>query len=217
MNGDNMFHNYKIINGVLYLYVSNMNEISSFNNTENEKRSLYIKVNNYIRNKGIEYDGNRVYLVVNGLVVGSMLLKTKTDTVDHFIPIYEYVNVIKNLKGEEIELLDINETPSSKFIDLEHSNGIINQIYIEQYVFGTIATEMPIYYEKEALKAQAILTRTKAYQKLLAKEPIKNNVLNKHYNTIEDLKQVWKESFEYNFRKLQDVIYETRGQFLEYE
>lgn len=55
-----MFHNYKIINGVLYLYVSNMNEISSFNNTENEKRSLYIKVNNYIRNKGIEYDGNRV-------------------------------------------------------------------------------------------------------------------------------------------------------------
>lgn len=217
MNGDNMFHNYKIINGVLYLYVSNMNEISSFNNTENEKRSLYIKVNNYIRNKGIEYDGNRVYLVVNGLVVGSMLLKTKTDTVDHFIPIYEYVNVIKNLKGEEIELLDINETPSSKFIDLEHSNGIINQIYIEQYVFGTIATEMPIYYEKEALKAQAVLTRTKAYQKLLAKEPIKNNVLNKHYNTIEDLKQVWKESFEYNFRKLQDVIYETRGQFLEYE
>ncbi len=77
MNGDNMFHNYKIINGVLYLYVSNMNEISSFNNTENEKRSLYIKVNNYIRNKGIEYDGNHVYLVVNGLVVGSMLLKTK--------------------------------------------------------------------------------------------------------------------------------------------
>ena len=217
MNGDNMFHNYKIINGVLYLYVSNMNEISSFNNTENEKRSLYIKVNNYIRNKGIEYDGNHVYLVVNGLVIGSMLLKTKKDTVDHFIPIYEYVNVIKNLKGEEIELLDINETPSSKFIDLEHSNGIINQIYIEQYVFGTIATEMPIYYEKEALKAQAILTRTKAYQKLLAKEPIKNNVLNKHYNTIEDLKQVWKERFEYNFRKLQDVIYETRGQFLEYD
>ena len=68
MNGDNMFHNYKIINGVLYLYVSNMNEISSFNNTENEKRSLYIKVNNYIQNKGIQYDGNRVYLVVNGLV-----------------------------------------------------------------------------------------------------------------------------------------------------
>ncbi len=66
-------------------------------------------------------------------------------------------------------MLDINETPSSKFIDLEHSNGIINQIYIEQYVFGTIATEMPIYYEKETLKAQAILTRTKAYQKLLAK------------------------------------------------
>ena len=76
---------------------------------------------------------------------------------------------------------------------------------------------MPIYYEKEALKAQAVLTRTKAYQKILANQTIKNNVLNKHYNTIEDLKQVWKESFEYNFRKLQDIIHETRGQFLEYD
>ena len=54
MNGDNMFHNYKIINGVLYLYVSNMNEISSFNNRENEKGCLYIKVKKYTGNKGIE-------------------------------------------------------------------------------------------------------------------------------------------------------------------
>ena len=75
MNGDNMFHNYKIINGVLYLYVSNMNEISSFNNTENED---YIKLSDEEIDKIAEN-------IVDEVMLDNELNRVITDTIEWYV------------------------------------------------------------------------------------------------------------------------------------
>ena len=43
-----------------------------------------------------------------------------------------------------------------------HADGysIVNEVPIEQYLYGVVQSEMPAYFEKEALKAQAVCART---------------------------------------------------------
>lgn len=43
---------------------------------------------------------------------------------------------------------------------------IINELPVEQYLYGVVPSEMPVSYEKEALKAQAICARAYAYRQM---------------------------------------------------
>ncbi len=43
---------------------------------------------------------------------------------------------------------------------------IINELPIEQYLYGVLPSEMPVYFEMEALKAQAICARAYAYRQM---------------------------------------------------
>ena len=43
---------------------------------------------------------------------------------------------------------------------------IINELSIEEYLYGVLPSEMPVYYEMEALKAQAICARAYAYRQM---------------------------------------------------
>lgn len=43
---------------------------------------------------------------------------------------------------------------------------IVNEISVEEYLYGVVPSEMPVSYEKEALKAQAICARAYAYRQM---------------------------------------------------
>lgn len=43
---------------------------------------------------------------------------------------------------------------------------IVNELPVEQYLYGVVPSEMPVSYEKEALKAQAICARAYAYRQM---------------------------------------------------
>ena len=45
---------------------------------------------------------------------------------------------------------------------------LINELDIEDYLTRVVPSEMPSYYEKEALKAQAVCARTYAYRQIQA-------------------------------------------------
>lgn len=51
---------------------------------------------------------------------------------------------------------------SGRFVITRHADGysIVNEVPIEQYLYGVVQSEMPAYFEKEALKAQAVCART---------------------------------------------------------
>ena len=46
------------------------------------------------------------------------------------------------------------------------STGVIEVIPFEEYIVGVLAGEMPIYFEKEALKAQAVASRSYAFKRI---------------------------------------------------
>ena len=78
-----------------------------------------------------------------------------------FIPFFIAIFYNKNYK--EIELNYINTT----YIRVKRiSTSNIEKIPLEEYIVGVLAGEMPIDFEIEALKAQAVASRTYALKRI---------------------------------------------------
>lgn len=105
----------------------------------------------------------------------------------------------------------------------------IEKLPIELYVRGVLAGEMPIDFELEALKAQAIAARTYIYRRLLNGDrsglndasknaDVTDTVMNQVYVPIADLLNRWKGSAKnVNLNKLNEAVEATEGQIVTYD
>lgn len=103
--------------------------------------------------------------------------------------------------------------------------GEVEELPIDQYLYGVVSAEMPAYFEKEALKAQAVVARTYTVYK------IKNNG-GKHENadicdnsgccqawiTKEDRLNRWEENVrEEYWNNIVNAVDSTKGKIITYE
>ena len=98
---------------------------------------------------------------------------------------------------------------------------IIETIPLEQYLIGVLSGEMPVSYELEALKAQAVAARTYTLKKM---ETNKNNQYDIVDNTndqmyLDDnyLKNAWRENYDDYIKKIKKALNETSGEYLTYD
>ena len=101
------------------------------------------------------------------------------------------------------------------------NGGSIDSIGLEEYIVGVLAGEMPIYFELEALKAQAVAARSYALKRM---EYNKNNeydvvdsIMNQVYLDRDYLKEAWGSSYTSNINKLIRAVNETSGEYLDYD
>ncbi|MBW7475028.1 stage II sporulation protein D [Paenibacillus oenotherae] len=104
----------------------------------------------------------------------------------------------------------------------------MERLPIELYVRGVIAAEMPIEFELEALKAQAIAARTYIYRRLYAgtsgdlpaaamTADVTDTVKHQVYLSLDRLLNRWKdERKRVNLEKLNRAVEETKGQIVTY-
>ncbi len=79
----------------------------------------------------------------------------------------------------------------------------------EEYFIGILAKEIDVSYEKEALKAQAVLTRTNIYREISENQEI---VLPGEYMTYREMEKAWGKKEAKRIREmLRQVIEETEG------
>lgn len=97
----------------------------------------------------------------------------------------------------------------------------IETIPLEQYLIGVLSGEMPVSYELEALKAQAVAARTYTLKKM---ETNKNNQFDIVDNTNDQmyldnnyLKSVWNENYDNYINKIKQAVNETSGEYLTYD
>ena len=95
----------------------------------------------------------------------------------------------------------------------EEETGIV-RMPIAEYCIGVLAREIPADYEKEALKAQAILVRNDVYKKI--KESGSNTILEEPFWTQKKMEQAWGIQYSKNYHKLEQIWEETEGQVLMY-
>ena len=134
-----------------------------------------------------------------------------------FIP-FIIVMVFDIDKKEEIALNYMSNT----IIRVKRINsGNIEYLPLEEYIVGVLAGEMPIYFEKEAFKAQAVAARSYALKRIeYNKEEdydVVDSIMNQVYLDNSYLKEVWKEDYVNNINKLREVVNETENEYLEYD
>lgn len=134
------------------------------------------------------------------------------------------------------------QTPNEQQADKPHNSNLdklmvhvyltkqkrIETVPLELYVRGVLAGEMPIDFELEALKAQAIATRTYIVRRLAMqdrsgvpgeKADVTDTVDHQVYVPLKELAQKWPagEEQKSSMKKLTQAVEETSGEVLTYE
>lgn len=101
------------------------------------------------------------------------------------------------------------------------STGEIEKVPLEEYVVGVLAGEMPVSFELEALKAQAVAARTYVMKKLIDNKEneydILDTPLNQMYVDSDTLKERWKNNYTEYINKLKTAVMETNGEYITYD
>ena len=132
------------------------------------------------------------------------------------IPVYALV--IPHNKEKSRDVVYINdEIKEEKVVKLLDSNNILT-LSLEEYVLGVVACEMPASYKLEALKAQAVASRTYALEKMNGNNAydLENSVNNQCYHDINILKEKWGNNFNKYYDKINEAIIETSNQYITY-
>ncbi len=196
-----MFYRYEIKNNgsedILYLYLTMQYEFSkelgNINDIEIKRRT-----NNFIRNNNINFNGEKVYLVIDGIVVKAFNLD-KND---------KNIELLKNnlFYGNDIYL-----------VTLELDNGAIIEISLREYLLGAIATNMIPNINIEVIKAMAVLYRTFAFREMSKNKKIKaiNNFV--VYKPISYYKLYFAPDYDMVVNNLNLAIDDTDCIFLSYK
>lgn len=113
-----------------------------------------------------------------------------------------------------------NSNKNEHLIRIKRSDNNIITMNIEEYLIGVVSSEMPISFEKEALKAQTVAARTYALKQIENSNnreyDVTDDIMTQVYQSEEELKNKWKNNYETNINKIKECINETEGEYVTY-
>ncbi len=102
-----------------------------------------------------------------------------------------------------------------------NATGKIDNVLLEDYIVGVLAGEMPVSFEIEALKAQAVAARTYVMKRLVNNKnsdyDIIDTTLNQVYLDNDELKKKWGNNYVNYINKLKTAVLETSGEYITYK
>ena len=151
--------------------------------------------------------------------------------------LFFFLNNIISKKIEEStenNIIEVSELNVEKYnydlinnVKLFHTKtGEIEEIYLDEYIVNVVAAEMPVDFELEALKAQAIVARTYTLYKITKDKKHDNADICDNSNCCqawiskEDRFEKWSDVSEneklINWNKLVLAVNETKGKYITY-
>lgn len=110
--------------------------------------------------------------------------------------------------------METNQNGKNGYIKVETKVGT-KEIPLEEYCIGTLAKEIPVDFDLESLKAQAVIVRTTIYKKI--EEEGEKAVMKERFFTKSDMKNQWgRSAFQKNYKKMKQAWEETDGQVVMY-
>ena len=135
----------------------------------------------------------------------------------------ENILIKETVQKEEIKEYDYKQYNTIK---LWHaSTGEVEELPLDTYLYGVVSSEMPASFEKEALKAQAVVARTYTIykiqnnsQKHAGADICDNSACCQAWISKEDRLAKWEESIrEEYWNKIVTAVEETKGKIITYE
>ena len=135
--------------------------------------------------------------------------------------INDYNEISTNTIAEENIKLTYKEKKTVKLLHVK--TGEIEELPMEEYLYGVVSAEMPANYQEEALKAQAIVARTYTIYKMYNGSKHENadicddSTCCQAWISKEDRLSKWNEELrEENWQKITTAVNETNGKIITY-
>lgn len=140
-------------------------------------------------------------------------LDIKKDTKD--VP-----RILVALEGEECDDMAALNKDAGYTIRVKRSQGVI-EVPLEEYVVGVVAGEMPASFDSEALKAQAVASRTYALYKKDQRSSwsydVTDDTRDQVYIDKASMQKKWGNSFDKYYNKVLSAVEETKNQVITYD
>lgn len=129
-----------------------------------------------------------------------------------------------NFNLEENPSTEATEEPIKENIEVTvrvRVNGEVKILPIEEYIIGVVAGEMPASFDIEALKAQAVASRTYAIYKRQANKTqeydLTDDVNTQVYITEDTMHKLWGNDYQKYYEKIVEAVEETKGEIILYD
>lgn len=143
---------------------------------------------------------NKLLLMVVVVLTIILLIEIRT-------PKKEIQNNKNNNNQEEIKVKNV-------------ATGAIETKDLENYVIGVVAAEMPASFSIEALKAQAIASRSYAYYKMKQNNgnyDIIADVSNQAYINDDEMHEKWQGNYDIYYKKIKEAVDGTKNEVMTYD
>lgn len=194
-----MIYRYEVKNNgsedILYLYLDIKSEFSKELTNSNDINDLSRRTKNFIINNDIKFNGRKVYLIIDGIIV---------KTVD----ISKVLNTAKNNPSYSNKEFLVN----IKLID----NSFI-EVTLEKYLLGILSSIYNESIHNETIKCISILYRTYAYKEMFENNYIDHSNGFFEYQDISNFKLQWSDKYDFIYNNLLNCIAETDCLFLNYK
>lgn len=147
----------------------------------------------------------------------SMVQESKKEEINKPISSTENKMEIDDKKEEHKQEVQEDKVESKKnLVTVYRSNGTILQIEMEEYIVGVVAAEMPVSFNIEALKAQAVIARTYALKKASRGEILTDTVSTQSYIDTSQMRSKWGSDYSKYYNKILNAVNNTNGEYLTY-
>ncbi len=95
-----------------------------------------------------------------------------------------------------------------------NKNNNIETLNLEDYIVGVVAGEMPASFNEEALKAQAIVSRTYAMYKIKNFDnayDVETTTDDQVYNSVTEMQEKWESDFDLYYDKIKKAVSSTKN------
>jgi len=128
-------------------------------------------------------------------------------------------------ENQNANMANYNYGEYTKIKLLHTQTGEIEQLYLDEYLYGVVSAEMPASYEIEALKAQAIVARTYSIYQIQnsGEKHVGANICDSYaccqaWISKDDRLAKWEEAErESNWQKIIQAVNETAGKIITYD
>lgn len=114
-----------------------------------------------------------------------------------------------------------NEIEHPVYIRVKRGDGNVETINLEDYLIGVVPSESPLYFEDEALKAQAVAARTYALKQMQNNSDnyydVTDDTYSQVYSDMDTLRSRWGDYFDENYNRIKNIVDSTKGQYVSYD
>lgn len=121
------------------------------------------------------------------------------------------------IQNENKPNIPVPPVENETMVTIYRSNGTVETIGLETYLIGVVAAEMPASFHIEALKAQAIVARTYALNKIQEGKVLTDTISTQVYKDNNQLKKTWGNDFTKYYNKVKNAVDATKGLIVTYQ